>query len=354
MKMLAATASTILGLFSLTALAQLPNSDIANSGDSSVVGRYSDSIIIDYNFLQFDEVTFPLSTLQRSETRERDVRNNVIYRPEKSITLSGKHTRIIYLLPQNTTPIQAVRNYENELKANGGNVLFSCEASQCGGDQKRGSIGGGGNMSLPLYLWPERKISSDRDSIAFCAQNRTLSGITYSVIELPEKNSHISVLAYQLSQSKCDDLKDRTVAIVQVLESDSMKQTMVAPKANEIKQALQEQGRIALYGIYFDSGRSEVKPESNETLEQITLLMKTEPEMKLIVVGHTDSDGSYDSNLALSKRRAEAVVNSLNQQFGISRKRLRSVGVSYASPVATNSSGEGKAKNRRVELVPDK
>lgn len=74
--------------------------------------------------------------------------------------------------------------------------------------------------------------------------------------------------------------------------------------------------------------------------------------MKLHVVGHTDNVGGYDSNLGLSKRRAEAVVAALSRDFGIAAERLTANGVAYLAPVAVNTTEEGRAKNRRVELVP--
>jgi outer membrane protein OmpA-like peptidoglycan-associated protein len=82
-------------------------------------------------------------------------------------------------------------------------------------------------------------------------------------------------------------------------------------------------------------------------------LLSNAPTLKLLVVGHTDNVGEFGSNMDLSKRRADAVISALASQHKVDRKRLTPVGVSFASPVAPNSSEEGKAKNRRVELVPN-
>ncbi|MBV9489754.1 MAG: OmpA family protein, partial [Verrucomicrobia bacterium] len=107
----------------------------------------------------------------------------------------------------------------------------------------------------------------------------------------------------------------------------------------------------ALYGIYFDTNRTDIKPESRPTLEQIADLLKRQPDLKLLVVGHTDNVGDFESNRDLSQRRAASVVNALVTGFGIAPDRLVPFGVSYASPVASNGTAEGRSQNRRVELV---
>lgn len=108
---------------------------------------------------------------------------------------------------------------------------------------------------------------------------------------------------------------------------------------------------MAIYGIYFDTNSAEIKPESKPALEEIGKLLRNNPDLKLLVVGHTDNVGDFDFNLQLSQRRAEAVVRALVREQGVAVSRLRSHGVSFAAPVATNDDEEGRAKNRRVELV---
>jgi OmpA-OmpF porin, OOP family len=100
-----------------------------------------------------------------------------------------------------------------------------------------------------------------------------------------------------------------------------------------------------------DTNRTEIKSESKPTLEQIADLLKREPSLKLLVVGHTDNVGDFESNRDLSQRRAESVANALVTGFGIAPERLVSFGVSYAAPVASNATAEGRSQNRRVELV---
>jgi OOP family OmpA-OmpF porin len=135
-----------------------------------------------------------------------------------------------------------------------------------------------------------------------------------------------------------------------IVEREIMKQEIVAD-ANAMGDDINNSGHVALYGIYFDSGKSEIKPESDKALEQIAILLKNTESLYLYVVGHTDNVGTIDSNMKLSKDRADAVVNTLVTRYGISSTRLKSYGVASLLPVASNSTEEGKAKNRRVELV---
>jgi outer membrane protein OmpA-like peptidoglycan-associated protein len=112
-----------------------------------------------------------------------------------------------------------------------------------------------------------------------------------------------------------------------------------------------DKGRVALYGIHFDTDRADVKPESKPALEQIARLLGRDARIRLYVVGHTDGAGGFDHNLDLSRRRAQAVVQALAQQYAVDAARLRPLGVGPAAPVASNRNDGGRAKNRRVELV---
>jgi OmpA-OmpF porin, OOP family len=98
--------------------------------------------------------------------------------------------------------------------------------------------------------------------------------------------------------------------------------------------------------------KADVKTESKPSLEQIAAYLKNEPNTRLHVVGHTDSVGGFDSNMGLSKRRADAIVSVLTREHGVAAARLVPNGVAHLAPVASNSSEDGRAKNRRVELVP--
>lgn len=103
--------------------------------------------------------------------------------------------------------------------------------------------------------------------------------------------------------------------------------------------------------IYFDTGKAEVKPESDAALEEIAKLLQQNPQLKLYVVGHTDNAGTWASNMDLSRRRANAVTQVLSTKHGVEAARLSPQGDGPTAPVASNDTEEGRANYRRVELV---
>jgi OmpA-OmpF porin, OOP family len=134
-----------------------------------------------------------------------------------------------------------------------------------------------------------------------------------------------------------------------IVESGEMTQQVTADAA-AMARDITSTGRTAIYGIHFDTGSAVIKPESEAALVQMTKLLTDSPRLNAYVVGHTDNVGSLETNLKLSAARAEAVVKALIAR-GIAPARLKSSGVGPYSPVAANDSDDGKAQNRRVELV---
>jgi len=135
-----------------------------------------------------------------------------------------------------------------------------------------------------------------------------------------------------------------------IVERQAMQQEVTADAA-ALQGGLAQEGHVAVPGIFFDFNKSEVKPESQPALEEVAKLLKTNPSMRVWVVGHTDNVGSPESNVTLSNARAAAVIKALTQQMGIEPKRLAPHGAGPFAPVATNKTEEGRARNRRVELV---
>jgi OmpA-OmpF porin, OOP family len=140
--------------------------------------------------------------------------------------------------------------------------------------------------------------------------------------------------------------EDYTVSIV---EKGEMKQDIVG--AETWNNDIRETGRTAIYGILFDTDKADLKPESDETLKEIAKLLGQNASLSVWVVGHTDASGDVAHNMQLSEARAKAVVTALTTKFGIAAARLSAYGIGPLSPVAPNDTDEGRAKNRRVELV---
>jgi OmpA-OmpF porin, OOP family len=125
----------------------------------------------------------------------------------------------------------------------------------------------------------------------------------------------------------------------------------IAVGAPDMRNKLLTEGKLVSYGIYFDVNKDVVKPESYGTLKEIAAVLTENPDVKVKIVGHTDSDGADAANLELSKKRGAAVKNELVKTFGIDASRLESDGMGETQPVATNDSPANKALNRRVEFI---
>ncbi len=142
---------------------------------------------------------------------------------------------------------------------------------------------------------------------------------------------------------------DGTLYQLYIVEKGTMKQEVVADAAS-LKASIAATGKVVVEGIYFEADKAVMKQESAPALEEIVKLLKQNPELKLYVVGHTAGVGLLESGLQLSNDRAKAIVDALIAK-GVAAARLKAAGVGPYCPAASNRTEEGKAMNRRVELV---
>lgn len=215
------------------------------------------------------------------------------------VAVEGRCTRIAYNTVNEEkypSPIQVSRNYQNAVKKIGGVVIYD----------EMGSGGGATTMKLVRgaeEVWVRVGVGND--------------GRNYQLI---------------------------------VVEKAGMEQVVTAD-ADAWKSDIGATGHAAVYGIYFDTDKSVVKPESEPALKEIANLLQKDPKLNIRVVGHTDASGDLAHNMTLSEARAKAVVEALTTKHLIAAARLTAHGVGPLAPVASNDTEEGRAKNRRVELV---
>ena len=235
----------------------------------------------------------------------------------KSQHLEGKVTEIHYSIPDGRSVLEVYRNYEAALKEAGFEILFACKARECG-TGPRVAVKGLGT----ILIWGEapRVLS---------AKLSRPEGDVYVALHIPGTHS----------------------VIINVVEVKPMETGMVGVNAEALAAGLGKAGHVAVYEILFDTGKWEIRPESEPALAEIAKLLKQDPTLKLYVVGHTDNVGALGMNKELSQRRAAAVMDALVIKHRISAGRLNSDGVGPLAPVASNDTEEGRAKNRRVELV---
>lgn len=291
------------------------------AADVPWVGRYEGSTIITFEQVAFDEAAF---LTRKPKGPERD--------PADFTRVEGKRTRITYQAPKGRSALEVYRNYEQKMLAGGFTSVFACQAEACGvstnylirlayGPELLGPFGFAAGFSRAARYGVFRKTLNGVDQMAALYVAEYANG---------DYGPRLALMTYEAAG----------------LETGKI----VVPSAAEINQSLNANGRIALYGIYFDTGLAALKPESKPTLDQILALLKANPQLSLIVAGHTDSTGDYQANLRLSEQRAAAVVAAL-VKAGAPPARLTAFGAGQAVPTASNDNDAGRAKNRRVELV---
>lgn len=335
--------------------ATVPIADKTGTSDPAGLGRYEGAFIVEQQTKAFDEITLPVAVLKADpDADKRDGMNNRLMQTAAPLALEGKLTRTVYVLPAGRSALEVLRNYQQLIQEKGGQSLYECKAETCGGDVTSGATHGGGEQGLMNYLFPKSAVTAESFTNAACAVDMELADLRYGVAKFSANgtDTHVAVLAYTAKDSLyCKALNERTVAIVVTLEAKAREQKMVTLKASEMAQAIASGGKVAIYGIYFDFDKAELKSESKPQLDEIGALLTTDTALKLVVAGHTDNQGGVSYNMELSRKRADAVVAALTGGYGIAADRLVAQGMGSAAPVASNADEAGRAKNRRVELV---
>jgi outer membrane protein OmpA-like peptidoglycan-associated protein len=227
------------------------------------------------------------------------------------------------------------RSYEAALTNAGFKILYRCSGIGCADP-----------LPKSKYVRSEGVQASALSNLIMSRAGYHVAGVyedqRYVAAHLarPEGDVYVSMLALRSPMVQLD-----------VIEVKAMHADLVTVNAATMAAEIAARGSVALYGIYFDTDKSDVKPESRPTLNEIATLLKQNAALELIVVGHTDNKGTIEYNLDLSQRRARAVVSALVTNFGIEGKRLDPRGVGFLAPVAPNTSEDGRAKNRRVQLI---
>lgn len=166
--------------------ATIPTRDIPNARDNPMLKRYDGSFIVSYERLAFTDFKVPLSKLERAGDSDRDRMNNQVYKPKKELEVEGARTRAAYLLPTGRSPLEVLRNYQDVVKAAGGEVLYTCKGEDCGGDPGRSSAGGGGDMSLLMYFVAEAQLKDGDFSNGKCAQASGIDDQRFFAAKIPQ------------------------------------------------------------------------------------------------------------------------------------------------------------------------
>lgn len=293
--------------------------DSAAGGDHPLISRYQGAKLTHRTETEYTEVRLP--------TGIADANKQVPH-----LTLAGKSTLLHYEASKDQSTLQVFRNYQQAVKDAGFSILFSCEQQSCGNEQRK-------------LMWQG---SPDRHRYKGYLSNSTYANDDYRML-----TAHKTVNAQDIYLSvyviKHNEYSNVDIAH-DIVELSTMQTNRVTIDTAYLQNELSRSGKVVLHGLHFATDSASLLAESEAALTVITDYLKNHPTQHFYVVGHTDNSGSHSHNMQLSKARANSVLQALIKQ-GINAERLLAEGVGAMSPQQHNASSDGKAANRRVELV---
>lgn len=286
--------------------------------DHPVISRFKGAILANAGTIRFEEVKFQVG-------------------PDKWETVEGKVSNFYYVGPLGASQREVFRGFQQALKDSRFQILYECsDTKRCASERlyQHAQTWTGGSTAFAGGYMPVTRIDSNGNYPPL-----------YIAARLPRPQGDLTAILTIVEGPGGPH------QFLQIVEATAMAQGSVTVQADALSKGLAADGKVALYGVFFDTGKAELKPESKAQLDEMAALLKKNAKLKVAIVGHTDNQGQQDANLALSQKRAEAVVAALVKTHGVDAKRLTARGVANFAPVASNASDEGRGRNRRVELV---
>lgn len=265
-----------------------------------------------------------------SRIRRKDVKEFIEYnaftgmdnagKQPTGIALEGKVTRLFYDKPRDRSILEVFRNYEAAIAQAGAEILYTCnqEKMEC----------------ARRYAGPVLQKYSGIHAIS------NLKG-RYLLAKM-HTGEQTAYIAIAVGEQFTD---------IHIVEIRGMDAGLVKLDATALGKGLDVHGYVIVEGIYFDTDKATLKPESEAALTEMAKLLEMRPDLNVYVVGHTDMQGSLEHNRSLSDKRARAVIDALVYSHGVSRERMEGFGVGPLAPHASNRDEGGRSKNRRVVLV---
>lgn len=280
--------------------------------DHPLVSRFQGSEVEDYKASDFDAFVLPLGPVLDQDKFEKMQR------------LEGKVTKFKYTIPKGKSGLEIARSYQHELQRAGFQMLFTCDGTAC--------------------FSPKFPVGYDMMSSGlWCYSCTERTRFVAAKLSRPTGDAYVTVAV------NIDQFEGGTW--LSVVEPKAMAAGTVSVNAAALASDISTSGHASIYGILFDTGQATIKPASDATLAEIGKLLSANPQLKLHVVGHTDNVGALAANMTLSRQRADAVVTALVTRYKVAAARLQASGVGPLAPVASNKTEDGRARNRRVELV---
>lgn len=246
-------------------------------------------------------------------------------------TIEGNKRRVFCTAPEERSPLEIVRNYENAIRAKGGNIIY--QARNPHNTRVEGKrvwdYFADGRLTHSGH-WSQMQFGSSAVEHLLTSTIRTAEADYYFALAVG---------------------KHRGLPVFEFVTVKAVPMELGKVSLDMIKDGLAIQGRVAVYDIFFDTGESKVKENSSDALQVIADYLKENTASRFLIVGHTDNVGGLEMNIDLSQRRADAVIEILVNNYEVNAAQLVAMGVGPAAPVISNATDEGKARNRRVEIV---
>lgn len=305
----------LLGAANCPGLAQ----DIKGAVEPPILGRYEGSVIKEQSVRAFDQTTMATQFKARG-LFER-------------IPVEGRRTVTALQGPRGRSALEIFTNYANALKSAGFRTLYACGRDNCPAGMLFEGLSPDLSSELrrPLAVYGN---GSTEDKHYLVASRNVPGGTEYV---------RIAAMGPSLP-----------VVVLDIVQPAAMETRVKVVDAASVRSELSQRGRIALYAVFFDFDRAELKPESKPQLEELAKYLRADALLKAFIVGHTDAtdrSGKVEYNLELSRRRAQAVVDGLVGLHQIAVDRISAYGVGPLAPLASNDTDDGRALNRRVEVV---
>ncbi len=315
--------------------------DVEGAINHTLLEKYNNSCIVAYSESKFNAVTFPVSKVTSREGASEE------------LTVEGKVINLIYGIEntERATVLEVQRNYEQALKNGNFEILYSAFGrKKISGNYKLQDVyktfGEVDVVSSYQFLKPK---SYFRFSMS--PQHRNIDADDAYFVAKGKRNGKIYTLALFIhyNRTSWEGLEDNIFVLAQIVEQEDMETGQVS--AASIDEKIKNEGKEIFHNILFDFGSDKLTPDSYAIIETLSEYLKAKPQQEYYIVGHTDNVGSLTANQTLSEKRAQAVLLALTTKYGVVNSQLTAHGVGQLSPLAINTTEEGKALNRRVEVV---
>ena len=226
------------------------------------------------------------------------------------------------------TSLQLLRPLREQLRNDGFDVTYSCETDECGGFDFRFAMDVLRPPAMQVNLGDYRYLAATKDDTAISL--------------LVSRTSDAGFVHVTRVGPPVEDIAKAAAPAVRAVGQD---------QTGDLATGLETTGRAVLHGLAFQTGSSQLGEGQFDALQDLADYLADRPELTVALVGHTDSSGSLEGNIALSKRRAGSVLERLVTDYDVNRQQLEAQGNGYLSPIASNRTEVGRDANRRVEVI---